>query len=233
MSLAKRGMLITLTYIALALLLISCATPKLPTDQNPIQKEEVDNVETSIWPETGYQPKEGEVVGYYLDKGDFREFLQKPSVELLFSKQINWGVYNKIPHKEGYIQQRIFATDKIGPVHYDEAKSGLFRIASWPVYTEFIDFMNDADSFKQILLERGIDEEIVYYTIITHRYSDPPNTEPVPPGTQYNKMCIWIHTDFGDYFLEDNPYLAEDPNDPAFTYDFHDLAGYSKKYGEN
>jgi len=43
-------------------------------------------------------------------------------------------------------------------------------------------------------------------------------------------MCIWIHTDAGDYFLEDTPDLGT-PQDMGFTYTFYDLAGYMKEYG--
>jgi hypothetical protein len=81
-------------------------------------------------------------------------------------------------------------------------------------------------------LEHGIEEEILSYVTIAHYYLDYNEGELADPGTG-PKMCIWIHTDTGDYFLEDNPYLAEDPLDTNFTYDFYNLARYAKKYGKN
>lgn len=186
-----------------------------------MQQEANCNMVDSFRPEIDYQPKGGDVIAYTLSKKDFQEFLRKPSMDA----SSGFAVYRKSMDREGYIEVEIFNVN--GNAKY-EAVSGYLRIGSWPVYTEFIDFMDDVDNFKQILSKRGIYEEILSYVIIEHITYEAKENELIPPGT-YPTMCIWIHTDAGDYFLEHK--ANGDILDTDFTYDFYDLIGYSKKYG--
>ena len=72
--------------------------------------------------------------------------------------------------------------------------------------------------------------KIYSYVIISFPVNEAEKGELVSPGT-YPQMCIWINTDAGDYFLENNPKLYEEPADTSFLYDFYDITGYLKKYG--
>jgi len=177
---------------------------------------------------TLYQPKEGEIAACFLDKSSFQAFLINPSADA-FS---NYIAYRKSPGKEGYIEQEVFSENGEAEGKFENT-SGYFRISSWPVYTEFIDFMNDDGNFKKILSDHSIEGEILSCIAMEYQYLSPETDKqtPIPPGTLYTKMCIWIHTASGDYFLENNPYLAPSPTDTNFTYDFYDLAEYTKKYG--
>ena len=118
----------------------------------------------------------------------------------------------------------------LAPYHKTgRTESGIYRVGSWPIYTEFIDFMNNSEVFEQILIENGVESKLLERTIFTHgayNTSSGSNLSGI-----YPKMCIWLHTDNGDYFLEDNPYLAENVLDTNYTYSFFDASGYMDKVG--
>ena len=65
---------------------------------------------------------------------------------------------------------------------------------------------------------------IEYYT-----YELMPWQSPMPGDGP--EMCIWIHTDAGDYFLEHNAYLSDNPLVKEFPYDFFNLKEFARKYG--
>ena len=168
-------------------------------------------------------PENGCVIAYTLTKKAFQEFLKKP----LIDSSSGCAVFRKSPNREGYIELEgvgVNGTTK------SENVSGYFRIGSWPVYTEFIDYMSDLDNFKHVLSTHGVEEQILSCVIIAHFYLETKADEPPPPGTG-PMMCIWIHTDAGDYFLEDKPDLAASVLDTNFTYEFYDLEDYSAIYG--
>ena len=230
MGIAKSRMFILVTLIILTLFFVACTIPQnirsMITDQSSIrEKEEISgNMAESTKSKINYQPKEGDVIAYTIRKKEFQEFLVEPLIDTL----PGFAVYKKSTSRDGYIEVKGFSAN--GITNYENV-SGYLRIGSWPIYTEFIDFMNNPENFKQILLEHGIVEEILYYVILEHYYLEFKEDEVVPPGTGPT-MCIWIHTNTGDYFLEHNAYLYEDPSETEFRYDFYNLAGYSKKYGD-
>ena len=227
MSMTKRGLFIAPILMCLSLLLASCLSPShldsQGTNQNNSPKEENTMCNTSDNQNMldSYKPKTGEIVTYKLNKKHFQEFLLQPSQEILYKNCDGFSVYKKSTYAEGYVLEN----------WVDEKPSGYFRIGSYPVYTEFIDFINDIDNFKQILSDREIDETLLSCIIIEHVYREFKEDELPPPGSA-PQMCIWLHTDKNDYFLEDNPYLYDDPNEPNFLYyDFYNLVEYIQKYG--
>ena len=234
--LRKKAFLIS-TFFCLVFVLVSCATSQHSDDQvadENTEQEEVsnkvsNNMTDSLTPGIHYQPEAGDVVTYTLSQKAFQEFLLQPSMDILSEKCDNLSVYKKDAIIDGYVQLEMFKSDGY---YTDGELSGYFRIGNWPVYLEFIDFMNNKDNFKQILLEYDINDELLSCVIIAHRNYNVKNGEPIPPGTA-PIMCIWLHTNSGDYFLENNPYLYSDPRDTHFLYDFYNLKDYSQKYGDN
>ena len=194
--------------ICLAFILISCAS-----------LEEKDESMLNI-----YKPKDGEVVAYLISKKDFQEFLLRPN-ENSFHEKV-FLVFRKSDIREGYIKLEVFGHD------HDiksENEGGLIRIGEWPVYSWFVDFMNEKENFKQILAENDIQEELLSYVIIEHEFIVLEEGELLPPQA-WEQMCIWLHTDAGDYFLENDPYKGS-ANGTKFFYKFYDLEEYSQKYG--
>jgi len=175
----------------------------------------------------------GEIVAFSLNTDGFHSFLLDLTQESLYENSDVISVFKKSARSEGYI--RAFGLSRRSPdisrASADEMKSGYYRIGAWPVYTEFIDFMNNADNFKQILLEQKIENELLNYAIMAHTTYVHEGDGPPPPGNQ-PQMCIWLHTDKGDYFLDHNPYIAESHRDPNFTFDFYTLDEYRQKYGK-
>ena len=178
--------------------------------------------------DVNYTPQLGEVASYFIGKSTFKEFLKNPSLDILTHKSNVIEVYSKTLYREGFISVKILTSD---PVKEEKARSGVFRVGNWPVYTEFIDFMNNPDNFKQILSEQGIEEKIISYVIIEHDSNKSTWLKQIRPGDGIPQMCIWIHTDIGNYFLEHNVYLYENPHDTRFGYIFYNLSEYSRKYG--
>lgn len=234
----RNGGFSMLVSIIMTIILVSCTIAPSPDYQgagtNPTQNEVNDTMADT------FRPKMGEVIASYLSKENFQKFLKEPSTKkftefTIFEKSgyIDISRDTSIPPKiktEGGIKQKGVLLDGT-TIKEETARSGLFRVGAWPIYTEFIDFMSDPENFRKILSEHGIDEKMLSYMMIEYDYLEFKEGELIPPGTE-PRMCIWIHTDAGDYFLEDNPYLAEDALDTNFTYDFYDLVGYSKKYGD-
>ena len=211
--------------IWLSFLPISCAATDYadssPTNQNQIQEEISYDMAGSLSPAIGYQKKEGDIVVYTLSKLDFRDFLRGQSIY----ENLMFTAYRKSNAGEGYVEVETYTGNGIGKYESDIASIG-----PWPVYTEFIDFMNDPENFRQILSERGIDEELLSYDIIEHIYLEFKDDELPPPGSA-PMMCIWLHTDAGDYFLEFSPDY-DNLHSTTFTYKFHNLSEYAKKYGK-
>ena len=217
-----------LICVCFTFVLVSCAVSQHSDDQVSVhnsKQAEMSNQGTASKPSPNYQPKTGDVVAYTLSRKAFQEFLLQPSVDVLSAKCDYLSVFRK--YREGNVQQEVFGPEG---VKKEVCVSGYFRIGNWPVYLEFIDFMNNEDNFRQILLEHNIHDELLSYTAIAHKNYD--DSEPRKPGTM-PKMCIWLHTNNGDYFLESNAYLYADPHDTNFLYDFYDLNKYSQKYGGN
>ena len=219
MNLIKIGAFTMIIPIIFAFLLFSCTV-----SQNSIRKEENYSMTESNKKAVYYEPQKGDIVAYGLNKEAFQKFLRNPSTEAF----VGFWVYRKSLLKEGYIEAEGFSVDGTTKL---EAKSGVFRVGDWPVHTEFIDFMNNSDNFKQILTKQGIEEKIVSYVIILHDNKKPKWWKQIQPGDGIPQMCIWIHTDMGDYFLEDNPYLPF--NKEFINYNFYNLDGYSQMYGGN
>jgi hypothetical protein len=164
-------------------------------------------------------PQKGDVFEYVLDKKALRLFLKAPTVDVLHRTCHGFFMYEKAGFLNDRIKLQGFRADR----EYEfEGKSGGSRIGAWPVYTEFMDFMNDPDNIRKVLLDHGVHEELLSY--VTIEYSSKGLYKPSI------EMSIWIHTDAGDYFLEHNSLLYEDVHDTTFLYDFYDFAGFSRKY---
>lgn len=225
MNILKKTVLTMLAVICLSFMLASCAiSPHAGTqtqNQKPVREEVSNNTTDALRPGTNYQPEVGDVVAYDLSQKAFQEFLLQPSIGVITRKCDDFSVYRKSTEKKGNVKLKYYGLNRD---FQDISISGYFRIGGWPVYLEFIDFMNNRENFEQILSERGINEELLSCVIITHK-----DNQPILPGT-VPIMCIWLHTNKGDYFLEYNAYLYKDLNDKHFLYDFYDLKGYSQKY---
>jgi len=174
----------------------------------------------------------GEIITYSLGFAAFQEFLNNPSAVTLYQKSENLITYRKSEYREGYI---VFERRTPNFASH-ESVSGAPRIGAWPVYSEFLEFVNDFGNFDKILMEQGFEAEVLGVYIFTH--PDSRNTvagDNPPPGSNIPKMSIWIRTDAGDYFLEHHAFLDGNSADTDFSNRsiFHDLTGYSRKYGLN
>ena len=167
-------------------------------------------------------------IAYSFDATEFNKFLSDPTIKTLYDKSEEQKIYQKMPNAEGYISVEYF---ELGEVQTGVQESGRWRVGNWPIYTEFIDYVNNYGNFHIALQERAIDEEILGVFVISHpSLAQRNNTAAyLPPGTG-PVMCIWIHTNASDYFLEHKPDL-ENPHRTEFTYDFYDLQRYARRYG--
>ena len=221
MIVMKKELLIMLVSIVLILFLLLCIIPPnhdtLLTDKNLNQKENC--MEDFYRPEFAYQPELGDIFVYDLDREEFQEFLTEPSIDFAREKCYCFSIYRK---SGNYVEVEVFDLD--GTTKTEGTYFWLFPLR---VNIKFINFLNDPENIIQILSEHGIDDEILSYVIISHStYSSQNDDQPIPPGN-YPQICIWIHTDIGDYFLS----RPTNKDDSDLTYDFYDLAGYSNKYG--
>ena len=173
-----------------------------------------------------YQLMPGEILACHdLGRDGFREFLREPSLDTLYTKCRLATVLRKSESIDGYIVFQNLAPT----TESDSIRSGIYRVGAWPIYTEFIDFMNDTEGFEDMLLKHDIKAEVLSSIIFSHwQYAQ--SQSPGAAGSN-GKACIWLHTSSGDYFLQHNAYLAESPLDVNYTYDFYDLTGYIQKLG--
>ena len=222
MAIIKRNIFIILIIcMLLPTLLLGCDTELVVVSPTPAQEAVSYDMAGTIINGLNYRPQDGDIVTYTMSKEEFQDFLRGRSIDI---SQV--AAFRKSSNREGFVECTTYSVNDYVKYEYE---SGTFRIGSWPVYTEFIDFMNAPENFRQILSEHGIDEELLSYDIIEHYYLVFEDDELPLPGSG-SKMCIWLHTDAGDYFLEDNPdYDNPDPLSTTFTYKFYDLAEYAKK----
>ena len=219
-------------FLLLSILVLSSCTYVSKDNQiqdnayDNVTSQEADKMKNSVI-DVDYLPQPGDVASYgTVSREELRVFLQDPSMASLQSSCNTLIIYRKSDSVADCIESERLAPGR--SIMY--ADSGVFRIGSWPVYTEFIDYMSDIDNFRQILSERDINEDILSCTIFTYsEYSSNVNQQLLPGDGP--KMCIWIHSDEGDYFLVDNPYYATDPHDTNYTYDFYDTASFIEKLG--
>jgi len=225
MDILKKGTVIMLVSVMLAIVLISCAPSPLPSvsgaDQNSIQEEKNSGMNDFFKPEVAYQPEMGSVVMYSLNKEDFQKFLIMPSIDVLYEKSYAFATYKNSDNYTGYVEMEKFSQKGV-----TKNEDSFFWLFPWKMNTSLIAFIKDSDNFEEILAEHGIDEEILAYVIVEHSTYISKDNQPIPPGT-YTSKCIWIHTDAGDYFLE----RSEASDDVTFQYDFYDLTEFLKKYG--
>jgi hypothetical protein len=138
-----------------------------------------------------FQPAIGKAVLYRFDTKSFQRFLKKPSIEAAGNNCYGFIVYNKTADGMRHIILDGFMREQ--RIQW-RSSSGTQRIAKRPIDVEFIDFMNDPDNIRQILLDRGIDDEIQSYAILEHLL-------PTLERRRAMGMCIWIVTEAGDYIL--------------------------------
>ena len=221
----KRRVKITLIAFCLALALTACGEVGDIEVEAPIP--EVPAQTDKPRPSLDFQPAPVDVVVYTLGADAFQALLNEPSFDVLIEESRLITAY-----RISNISSEIIDGESIFPDYWRESlESGIFRIGAWPIYTEFIDFMNDPENFVRILLEHGIYEEILRVSIITHPNKNPVPGPTPPPGSNIRQMCIWIQTDGGDYFLEFTANLEISPRDTDFNnhYRFHDLAGFRQE----
>lgn len=166
-----------------------------------------------------YELQIGEIAEYCLGKENFQRFLQNPTMDVFLEEYNDCIVYRKSAVQENYIE----VLNDDGSV-FEEVQGGQYRIGAWPIYTEFIDFMNERNNFEQALQKNGIEEQLLNYTILSYDWYEPQEGVYIPPGTG-PQMCIWLHTKEGDYFLENDVYHG-DPFSTDFDYVFYGLKQY-------
>jgi len=218
-----------ITIIIISLLIsVSC---KGPIEQDPEQEytpettvETSDTVTEKPKREINYELQPGEILTIEtLDREGIRAFLVEPSLETLYEYCEFVIIYRKSERIPGNVEYQMLAPEK----KIDSTEGGVYRVGAWPIYTSFIDYMNDIEGFEQILLERGIEAEVLSVVMFAHDIYMP--KKPLPGDTP--KACIWLHSDNGDYFLEFNFYLNTNFHDESYTYNFYDLTGYIEKLG--
>lgn len=207
----SKKLFLRFAMLGICLLLLSSAFfgPSFDIQLSPVESETV-----------FYEPKDGEIVGYYLSKNDFEQFLEKPTMEILLKRYDHFWVYRKAEEREGYIQ----LLDDTGNLKGEKA-SGYYRMGAWPVYTEFIDFINNSQNLERILKDNtDSTQTLLNYIILQYSWYEPQEGVYIPPGTG-PQMCIWLHTKEGDYFLENDVYHG-DPFSTDFDYVFYGLKQY-------
>ncbi len=195
-------------------------------NSNYVKDEVGKNIESHTNFVKDYQPEVGDVSVYYLSKKSFADFLRNPTLENVSAYCGSLSVYSKHISKSGYIQAKFFSKEHSAS---SDSISGFYRAGSWPIYTEFIEFMNDPNNFKKALINNKVEDELLSYVIITHSQYETKDNKPLPPGT-YPVMCIWVHTEKGDYFLEFDGNLYDDSQDKTFRYNFYTLEEYMQMY---
>jgi len=167
-------------------------------------------------------------IAYSFDAKEFNKFLLDPTIKTLHDKNEEQKIYQKTPNAEGYISVEYF---EFGEVQVGVQANGRWRVGNWPIDTEFIDYVNNYENFRIVLQGHAINEEIRGVFVISHpSLAQRNNTDAYPPPGTGPVMCIWIHTNASDYFLEHKPDL-ENPHRTEFTYDFYDLQRYARRYG--
>ena len=157
-------------------------------------------------------PEIGNTTEYIIDVRPFQAFLKEPSLENMVDLCYGFYLYGGTPYYiDGYV----------GEYRFQSQSSA--RTFGWSMSRKFIELMADPETFKQILLDRDIHEEVVSYNLIVHG-----------KGDRRRKMCIWINTEAGDYFLEQKRNLSPEYRSSEDFRDhsaFFTLAEYRKMYG--
>jgi len=104
----------------------------------------------------------GDMPTFSFETEGFHFFLDEPSIERLYGASRSLSVARKSP-----FEGRIIAIRPLDSFHREMFISS-FRIGNFPVSEEFMDFMNEPDSFRSVLLERGIYSEILNIAILSH-----------------------------------------------------------------
>jgi len=192
-----------------------------PREERTIDEERVMNIREAL-----ASMEQGEIAAFSLERDDFQDFLENPSMELAIMGNDGFGIFRNSP-RYGYTQG--FAFDRNNVI---ENPSGLSRFGSWPINVEFIEFITNIENIYSILLEHGVENaEILSYTIIAHVSSVYTGSGPVPPGGR-RTTCIWIHTTEGDFFLESNLSLIGHRRNTIESYLFFTLEEYRQRWGQ-
>jgi len=228
-----RKLLIALVSLLLVLTLVACASAlrkNLPGEK--VGKDMVQEERGSEMPRPviDFQPGLGDVVVYWLrGKDEFSAFLNEPSIEILIERSYLIGVFRRSRFEDNCVDfERIFPYRAVE----NSIRSGGTWIGQWPVYVEFIDFMNDNENFVQVLLEQGIEEDIINVAVIMHP-TDAIISDPPLPGTGPT-ICIWIQTSNGNYFLEHYIDWEGDLHSTNFLSHsrFHDLNSFKIRWAD-
>jgi len=175
-------------------------------------KQAIDNLEV------------GDVSTFWFETEEFRFFLDEPSIERLYGLSRGFSVARKSP-----FEGRIIAIRPLDSFRRDMSILN-FRIGSFPISEEFMDFMNEPGNFNNVLLEQGVESEILNVTIMTHPTQERIDSGTPPPGTR-SVMAIWIQTTDGDYFLEHVPASLAGYTVATFGFNFYTLEEYRLKWG--
>ena len=203
-------------FICLILIFSSCTV--FDTRNQSLENEKVGSSMTARqFVETRLMP--GDMVELRLGIENFQDFLEEPSIDFLYERG-GVSIY-RISDREGYIQTLDFARST-ATISTSTREIGIFRIGAWPISIELINFMNYENTIKNMLVENGIEYEIIDYAMISHGV----HAQPVPPGSRL-QMGIWIHTSGGDFFLQHDRIIDEQ----LFTFHFFTLEEYRQRYG--
>ena len=220
----KHYRIMSLALTCIAIVLAACSyTMKEENNQERggNEMEEVTSSEESKQPEIdmgkwtpdrelirNYQPAPGEVPVYSFDSASFHKFLSDPTLDTLKEVSTQLFVFRKSGDSEAPIEQELLTPIFNSEYRVTRSTSGSHRIGTWPVYVEFLDFLDEPENFNKLFLDLGIEVAVLRYKIILH----PNLTENSlnVPGV-YPQMSIWIHTERGEYFLThfnnwDDPY---------------------------
>ena len=160
---------------------------------------------------------------YRLNTVAMRAFLKAPSMDNLALYCSSFFRYNGVSgdHLPNQIVYYGFIEESRISGQAPEPVGGYGRLR---VYTELIDFMSDTYNFQSVLSDYGIEDDVISYVIIEHFHHD---------GRWFlwnatRRMCFWIHTDNGEYFMIETA-LYE--NNPQSTYTIYGLDEYRKMEG--
>ena len=168
------------------------------------------------------ETKDDEITVYSVSKDVFRKFISNPSMEILQSDNNEVSVFKKSAAMDGYIKREIVTRN---PVQVDEARSGVMRLQyhlNFPIYTEFIDFINDEKNFQNIFSNYNLNCNIETYAIVEGEF----------PSSVNMPVIVWVATEKENYFITINekPNL-NNPNSTEFCYILYSQSLFVEKFG--
>ena len=160
----------------------------------------------------------GGVMVYSFGYDVFQEFLGNPSREILEQKENNTmiSVFTKTDSYDGLIKCEIINRE---PIQVDYGKGGDMKIGNLPVYSSLIDFVNNKESLKKFLYDKGIVGKIEDVIILDIRNMP---------------VTIWLRVNQENYFITVNEkyddYVKRDDS-CMYIYRLYSYLDYFNKFG--